>query len=283
MIGSGNISSYGTRTHGHTVTKCLHGADGTRLKGGGSLAGGGGAPAARAEGQQQEIFSLKGLLSDGWKGFVSKSVHFFGEIWEDGEAVPGDRADGKCAVWTAAEHQAQGTAGDGKQVAGIAAVSSAVSAESVVTVVPAISAAAVGPGDRKVCVAGTGAGNKAGKRTGNMVGGEAGNRAGNKAGDKAGNTGNKAGGAESDAGHIAEGEGQGENFLQRFLGRVARVRRLWAKLDETEKQTGVLADGDPMDFGIGDGSYLLDSYNRSGEYSTLAKDRSLEGKFRAMG
>lgn len=68
-------------------------------------------------------------------------------------------------------------------------------------------------------------------------------------------------------------------FLRKFEETAAKAGQF---LKRKKKMESGLAESE-ADFNIGDNSFLLDSYNREGEYSTLAKDRSLEGSFRAKG
>ena len=58
------------------------------------------------------------------------------------------------------------------------------------------------------------------------------------------------------------------------MKRFAVICAMWEEAELLENNT---------DLNQGDSSFLLDSYNRMGEYSTLAKDRSREGNFRAKG
>lgn len=83
------------------------------------------------------------------------------------------------------------------------------------------------------------------------------------------------------SGGLKKEQGGVKKFLQKFGGTVARTGRLWRRERETETEASLAENN--TDFGVGDGSYLLDSYNKSGEYSTLASGRSLEGNFKARG
>lgn len=81
------------------------------------------------------------------------------------------------------------------------------------------------------------------------------------------------------SGGLKKEQGGIRKFLQKFEETAAKAGQFLKRKKKME--SGVLeSEGD---FDIGDNSFLLDSYNREGEYSTLAKDRSLEGSFRAKG
>lgn len=71
-----------------------------------------------------------------------------------------------------------------------------------------------------------------------------------------------------------------KKFFQKVSSGVAKVEQFWK---EEEPQPEAELSANNTDFSMGDNSYLLDSYNKSGQYSTLAKDRSLDGNFRAKG
>lgn len=68
-------------------------------------------------------------------------------------------------------------------------------------------------------------------------------------------------------------------FLKKFGESAAKAKQFLKK----RKHTEISHIENNADLHIGNHSFLLDSYNRMGEYSTLAQDRSLEGNFRAKG
>lgn len=80
-------------------------------------------------------------------------------------------------------------------------------------------------------------------------------------------------------GGLKKEQGGIQKFLQKFGEAAAGAGQF---LKKKKKMEPALLESD-ADFHMGDNSFLLDSYNREGEYSTLAKDRSLEGSFRAKG
>lgn len=80
-------------------------------------------------------------------------------------------------------------------------------------------------------------------------------------------------------GGIKKGQGGIQKFLQKFGEAAAKAGQFLKR----KKKTEVFLSENDADFEVGNNSFLLDSYNRMGEYSTLAQDRSLEGKFRAKG
>lgn len=88
---------------------------------------------------------------------------------------------------------------------------------------------------------------------------------------------------ETVSGGLKREEGGMRKFLKQFSEKITRhSRRASIKtLIETEK---ALSENN-TDFGneMGDNSYLLDSYNKSGEYTTLAKNRKTEGNFKVRG
>lgn len=256
MIGSGTISSYGTHTHEHTVTKCLHETYDMKSGRGGGMPGGAGMAAGKTAEWRQENFSFTNFLSGGWKGFVSKSFELLGKIWNDG-GQDADHEAGRSAVWQAAVFGTEGAAAEKTgQTAGVP--------------VPAETgtAAAVREQPQEQL-------QKRGKMTGT----------GREAVPKAENiSGNMADNAEDAAdGRRWKEQAKVRKYVRQFGKTAAGIRRFWDAREETEKEEEEAAEGNAMDYALGDSSYLLDSYNRSGEYSTLAKDRSLEGQFRAMG
>lgn len=68
-------------------------------------------------------------------------------------------------------------------------------------------------------------------------------------------------------------------FLKQFGGAIAKRNPF---TDRKPKEDKLLSENN-SDLEIGDNSYLLDSYNKSGQYSTLVNDRREEGKFKARG
>ena len=80
-------------------------------------------------------------------------------------------------------------------------------------------------------------------------------------------------------GGLKKEQGGIRKFPRKFEETAAKAGQF---LKRKKKMESGLAESE-ADFNIGDNSFLLDSYNREGEYSTLAKDRSLEGSFRAKG
>lgn len=81
------------------------------------------------------------------------------------------------------------------------------------------------------------------------------------------------------SGGLEKGQGGIRKFLQKFGETADRAKQF---LGRKKREEGELLENN-TDLSQGDSSFLLDSYNRMGEYSTLAKDRSLEGRFRAKG
>lgn len=242
MMESGNINSYGTHTHNHAVTKCLHETHDAKLKSGGSMSGAF-RLGTRQEAQKQESFSLKGMLWDGWKNLFSRTSGVFGKIWSNGKAGLENGTSGKETAWIVRGDQVQGlVTGEAKQEG------EPISAE--------ILAATAVRMQRKRNIT---------EKEMKM-----------EAGSKVSNAENAAGSG------LSRGEEGVRKFFLKFGKTAAEIRRPWNKAEE-EKEAEVVLEGNPTDFVIGDSSYLLDSYNHLGEYSTLAKDRSLEGSFRARG
>ena len=81
------------------------------------------------------------------------------------------------------------------------------------------------------------------------------------------------------SGGMEKGQGGIRKFLHKFGETADRAKRFLGRKKREEEE---LLENN-TDLSQGDSSFLLDSYNRMGEYSTLAKDRSLEGRFRAKG
>lgn len=251
MIGNGAISSYGTHTHEHTVTKCLHETYDMKSKSGAAMSGGAGMAAEKTAGWRQENFSFADFWSGGWKGFVSKSFELLGKVWNGGQDA--GKGAGRSAVWQAA-------------VYGTENVSAEKSGQTAGVFVPAEALAAAAVREQPEARRGTaGTGRGAVPQAESISGGMA-----DHSKDAAG-------------GRTWKKQAQVRKFFQQFGKNAAETGRIGDAQGETEKEDGGSAERNAMDFAVGDSSYLLDSYNRSGEYSTLAKDRSLEGKFRAMG
>lgn len=80
-------------------------------------------------------------------------------------------------------------------------------------------------------------------------------------------------------GGLKKEQGGIRGFFQKFKEAAAKAGQFLKRKKKAELR---LVENN-ADFHIGDNSFLLDSYNREGKYSTLAKDRSLEGSFRAKG
>lgn len=241
MMENGNINSYGTHTHNHAVTKCLHKTHDAKLKSGGSMSGAFSLE-TRQEAQKQESFSLKGMLWDGWKNLFFKTSGVFGKVWSNGKAESENGTSGKETTWTVRETKQR-----------LATGSKTNSREPVSAEILAATAVRM-------------------QRKRNITEKEVGMEAESKVSN-----------AESAAGSgLWRGQEGARRFLEKFGKTAAKIRRPWNKA-EGEKETEVALEGNPIDLVIGDSSYLLDSYNRLGEYSTLAKDRSLEGSFRARG
>lgn len=68
-------------------------------------------------------------------------------------------------------------------------------------------------------------------------------------------------------------------FFRQFRERVGKHTRFFKK--EVKEEHALMESN--TDFGLNDNSYLLDSYNKSGEYATLARGKETEGKFRVRG
>lgn len=81
------------------------------------------------------------------------------------------------------------------------------------------------------------------------------------------------------SGGLSREEGSIKKFLQRFEETVEKAVRLIKKPKRNESGTAVR----DIEMKGGNSSYLLDSYSKNGEYSTLAKEQSQEGNFRARG
>lgn len=251
MIGSGNISSYGTHAHEHTVTRCIHESHGSRPQ---SSGGGPGSVAAKAAEGRRASFSLQELLSGGWEGFVSKSFSLLEKGWGNGglaaEKDGGERTAGIVAAYGTESMTGERTG----QAAG-----TSVSAEI-------LASASVREQVREQDFEkAAGSGGKSVPKAENQSGGMA---------DGTEDT------AESRTWKKQTGV---RKFFRQFEKTAAEVRQSWKKQEESEEEDGGSEERNSMDVALGDSSYLLDSYNRSGEYSTLAENRSQEGKFRAMG
>lgn len=292
MTGSGGIGSYGTHDHEHNITKCLHRDPGAKMKSGGSMAGGSGflpGTAAKPEGG----LSAKGLLFGEWGSFLFKSAGVFGGIRGNGD---GYGNSGKNGLWVGAG-QDGGTAADA--LAQIKAQAAARLAEERGTAALHVkeaerTAAHVKEAERMAAQTENGA----------VIASAAVSLQRNGTGEPGGIAGtdnkmvqgiektvrNKWNGREGMADGKFRGRKEGRKFREFFrrFGKNAFLGKLFWKEwqsspEQDEKETAEAAEGKQEDFSAEGSSYLLDSYNRSGEYSTLAKDRSLEGSFRVSG
>ncbi|WMC92182.1 hypothetical protein [Kineothrix sp. MB12-C1] len=86
----------------------------------------------------------------------------------------------------------------------------------------------------------------------------------------------------SDVEGIVSGElktepGNGKRLLQRLGELIYSVTSNWREPEKPRTSLPANVKGTER----GTRNYLLDSYNKSGQYSTLAKDSSAEGKFKA--
>lgn len=70
-------------------------------------------------------------------------------------------------------------------------------------------------------------------------------------------------------------------FLKQFGETITKHSRLLRRKSQGDMKKTLSENN--TDFGVGDNSYLLDSYNKSGQYSTLMKDKRTEGNFKARG
>lgn len=82
------------------------------------------------------------------------------------------------------------------------------------------------------------------------------------------------------SGGLEREQGGIKRFLYQFGGAITKSA---GKLLKRERADENNLSANNTDFPAEDNSYLLDSYNKTGQYSTLAKDRSLEGSFKAKG
>ena len=199
--------------------------------------------AVMQEMQKQETFSIKEILTDGLKSLFSRTSGLLGNIWNTGGKEDGTGQSGDKAVWTEADRIA------GQQGVVTGAIQQP-AAENTATGV--LSTAVARTVDER-------------KKT---IHEESMER-------KVSNV------EDSVNGGLKKDQGEVKKFLQKFGETVTRTGRLFRKESETETEVSLSENN--SDFGVGDSSYLLDSYNKSGEYSTLAKDRSLEGNFKAKG
>lgn len=270
MIGSGTIGSYGS--HEHTVTKCLHETHGITNQRGGAAPGGSGTAAAKPAEAAQNVFSLTDMLSDGWKGLVSKTSGIWGRIWGDGteSSIRGDEpdravlAEGQSGITEAAAIAGKPAAGQVPQEV----LASALQADA------AARAQAAAAGDaaavKKTAVQSRHAGTAVHAVKDAESKGEG-----------------MSGGMPEDMENETEGKRwKSRKYVKKFLrefGKPVTGRTFGAKEESEREEEDILPEGGITSLGMGQSSYLLDSYNRSGEYSTLAKDHSLEGSFRALG
>lgn len=252
MIEGGNmISTHGSYSHDHTVTNCLHDDRHTEPEGGASAAVNG----AESDRLQQAAADQEGLSANvtflgGIKKLFSRDG-FFGRIWYSDVPEAADRKN------TAAGDKSAGgdmiMAGD-KNTAGdqIAAGENTVVKDAETAYIQAgiLASGAVKPAAAEDAL-------------------------------KEETTERKVGGVEGAvSGGLKKEQGGIRKFLNRFGEQISKMAgRSFGKQKRMET---VLSEAD-VDAVDGKSSYLLDSYNRSGEYSTLAKDRSMEGNFKARG
>jgi hypothetical protein len=70
--------------------------------------------------------------------------------------------------------------------------------------------------------------------------------------------------------------------LQKFGQAASRIIKAWREEGERTVAPNDQVDSQPTPK-VKDSSYLLDSYNRTGQYSTLKRDSSLDSHFQAKG
>lgn len=312
MTGSGGIGSYGTHDHEHNITKCLHRDPGAKMKSGGSMAGGPGflpGTAAKPEGG----LSAKGLLFGEWRNFLSKSAGVFGGIRGSGDGYgnsgknglwAGAGQDGGTAADTLAQIKAQAAARLAEE-RGTAALHAKEAERTAAHAKEAECAAAhVKEAEWAAAHAKETERTAAQTENGAVIASAAVSLQRNGTGEPGGIAGtdnktvqgiektvrNKWNGREGMADGKFRRREEGRKFREFFrrFGKNAFLGKLFWKEwqsspEQEEKETAEAAEGKQEDFSAEGSSYLLDSYNRSGEYSTLAKDRSLEGSFRVSG
>lgn len=84
------------------------------------------------------------------------------------------------------------------------------------------------------------------------------------------------------SGGLKKEQGNIKKFFQNISEAISKVKKPWEKPEVKEEQENIL----PVEltgYNKEDNSYLLDSYNKTGEYSSLGKDHSLDGDFKAKG
>lgn len=79
------------------------------------------------------------------------------------------------------------------------------------------------------------------------------------------------------SGEMEKEPGSGKRLFQRLGEIIYSVTNNWRR----PEKPGGSSPMNTKDAERGNRNYLLDSYNKSGQYSTLAKDSSAEGKFKA--
>ncbi len=212
---SGLNHSYQTQTHEHMVTDCVHEEESSLEKNGGAanVSGTETDHVQSVKPQMREAFSLRNIVTNGWKSVVSKAVRFWNDSGE--EAIlsnPGEKG------------------GSSRQEEAILATS-IIKNDS--------------PKDEEMDFEEENA-RKVSEIEGAVSGG------------------------------LKKEQGNLRRFLQKFEETVLNATALWKKSKNVKSTTqlNVSPKGENH-------NYLMDSYNKSGEYSTLAKDRSPEGSFKA--
>lgn len=251
MIGSsGNVNSGGY--HKHEVTKCLHESRIGQFEAGGKMAAGINASSSQLR-QEQKAFSLQEWLTGGLQTLFARASGFWNRLGEEGRNVQEENAleEGKRTGSAAAE--------------GIAAVQGPGMHSSLHSNLHSdLHSGTVSPAeDAAVAVLASGvikpeqekreAAEETERRVKNVEG--------------------------AVNGGLKKQQGGIRGFFQKFGETAAKAGHFFKK-KKKEELAPFESNGD---FVAGDNSFLLDSYNREGEYSTLAKDRSLEGSFRAKG
>lgn len=79
------------------------------------------------------------------------------------------------------------------------------------------------------------------------------------------------------SGELKKEPGNGKRLLQRLGELIYSVTSNWREPEKPRTSSPANVKGTER----GTRNYLLDSYNKSGQYSTLAKDSNTEGKFKA--
>lgn len=241
MIDNGNsIGPYLSHSHEHTVTKCLHEKHAGGHENGGSMAGM--QAVSEKETQTRESFSLRHMVTDGWKDVYAKTTGILGKIWND----------------AGGEEQTNRMAEDGRSIE-----NSRIQQETL----PLSNAAQEQISVKTAAEATTTVAEKTKERI-------------EETRNTKTKTLQKAGAPESEISGGLKKEQEGvRKFLQNVGKNLEKVGEWWKE----EPQEEVSGPAKETDWSIGDNSYLLDSYDRAGQYSTLAKDRSRDGNFKARG